>query len=449
MKRVVLFSAAVLFLSGCSVTSQEDAFRSVQGTVNKDVIWIKTPEQAREVDTRIDALLSQPLNEENAVRIALLNNRTLQQTYEEIGIAHADLVQAGLMSNPVLGYSLGRGGGVTTKTLRVELAFLDLLWIPLRRELGGIAFEEAKLRVGDEVLRTVRDTKIAFIEARSFQEVASIQEERLKSHEASAQLSIRQFTAGNLAKRDMLKIQEAYAHARTEAIKARQNAASAREELNKMMGVYASATRYSFANEGWTVVSEPPASSVNLERTAIENRLDVAAAKKRLEYAAKEAGIIENTRLLDNLTLEYEGEKSTGESRFNTLGVKIPLPIFDMGQGRMGMAQARYNQSYHQLYALAVNARSDVRRAHTTLRYTYDIVREYRETIVKLNQDILEQTGLFYNGMLDGIYELLEDQRRLSEAKIAAAEAMAEYQIAAADLVYTVGRSSEEINETK
>lgn len=449
MKSVLFFSGAVLLiLSGCSVTSQEDAFRSVNDSVKKDLVWIKTPEQAREVETRVYALLAQPLNEENAVRIALINNRTLQQTYEEIGIAHAELVQAGLMSNPILGYSLGRGGGMTTKTLTVELAFLDLLWIPLRRELGGIAFEEAKLRVGDEVLRTVRDTKKAFIEARIAQEVAAIQDERLKSNEASAQLAIRQFTAGNLSKRDRLKIQESYAHVRTEAIKAHQNAASAREELNKMIGIYGLATRYTFGKEGWTL-TEPPASSEVLERTAIENRLDVAAAKKRLEYAAKEAGITENTRLLDNLTLEYEREKSTGEANKNTLGVKIPLPIFDMGQARVGMAQVRYNQRYHQLYALAVNVRSDVRRSHAALRYAYDIAREYRETIVGLNQGILEQTGLFYNGMLDGIYELLEDQRRLSEAKIASLEAMAEYQIAAADLAYAVGAASEESNETK
>lgn len=449
MKSVVFFSVGMLLiLSGCSVTSQEDAFRSVNDSVKKDLVWIKTPEQAREVETRVYALLAQPLNEENAVRIALINNRTLQQTYEEIGIAHAELVQAGLMSNPILGYSLGRGGGMTTKTLTVELAFLDLLWIPLRRELGGIAYEEAKLRVGDEVLRTVRDTKKAFIEARIAQEIAAIQDERLKSNEASAQLAIRQFTAGNLSKRDRLKIQEAYAHVRTEAIKAHQNAASAREELNKMIGIYGLATRYTFGKEGWAL-TEPPASSEVLERTAIENRLDIAAAKKRLEYAAKEAGITEHTRLLDNLTLEYEREKSTGEVHKNTLGVKIPLPVFDMGQARLGMAQARYNQRYHQLYALAVNVRSDVRRAHATLRYAYDIAREYRETIVGLNQGILEQTGLFYNGMLDGIYELLEDQRRLSEAKIASLEAMAEYQIAAADLAYTVGAVSEENNETK
>ncbi|MBN2869898.1 MAG: TolC family protein [Campylobacterales bacterium] len=449
MNKLLLFStAALLLLSGCSVTTQEGVFRSVQETVKKDLIWIKTPEEVRAVNENVDALLAKPLSEENAVRIAMINNRFLQQTYEEIGIAHAQLVQAGLMSNPLLGYSLGSGDGITTKTFSIELAFLDLLWIPLRKNLGELALEETKMRVGDEVLRIARETTTAFIKARTSHEIVVLQEELLTSYEASTQLSIRQFAAGNLAKRDMLKIQEAYAHARAEAIKARRSAASAREALNKIMGVYGSATHYSFGKEGWAF-HEPPASSEGLERAAIETRLDVAAAKKRLEYAAKEAGVIENTRLLEELALEYESEKSTGEARFNTLGVKIPLPVFDMGQGRVGMAQARYNQSHHQLYALAVNVRSEVRRSYGELRYAYEIAREYRENILALNRDILEQTGLFYNGMLDGIYELLEDQRRLSEAKIASLEAMAEYQIALADLEYTVGGVSEKNNETK
>ncbi len=37
------------------------------------------------------------------------------------------------------------------------MVFLDLLWIPFRRELGGLALEETKARVGDEVLKMARD----------------------------------------------------------------------------------------------------------------------------------------------------------------------------------------------------------------------------------------------------------------------------------------------------
>lgn len=437
MKHQVLPGAAVaiLMLGGCAVPNQEMAFETVQKQTDRSLVWIKTPRDAQIVAEKVDLLLATPLNGENAVRIALINNRELQRVYEEIGVAHADLVQAGMMSNPVLGYSFGHGGGVNTKTVSLEVALLDLLWIPLKRELGGIALEEAKLRVGDEVLKTVRETSVAFARARASEEISRLHDTLVTSYETSLQLAYRQYTAGNLSKRELLKIEEGYARTRLNALDARRMAAEERETLNTLLGVYGDSTRYRFA-QGSDILEPPPSTSEGLERIAIANRLDIAAAKKRFEYAAREAGIVDATRLLEEISLEYESEKSSGEARFNTLGAKIPLPLFDMGQARSALAAARYNESAHALYALSVSVRSDVRRSSAVVRYRYDAAREYRENIIRIHEEILAQTGLYYNGMLEGIYELLEDQRRLTEAKIASIEALFEYEKAVADLAY-------------
>ena len=108
MKKEVLLSlTALLTLSGCSTISQQDVFNSMNRMSAArgagELKWLKTPQEAQDVDKSVNDLLSQPLSEENAVRITLINNRALQQTYERIGIAQSDLVQAGLMSNPLLG----------------------------------------------------------------------------------------------------------------------------------------------------------------------------------------------------------------------------------------------------------------------------------------------------------------------------------------------------------
>lgn len=441
-KTVSTSLAALFILSGCSTISQKEAFDSLNQLTleqgGKNLQWIKTPQEAANVDESVRALLSEPLTQENALRIMLINNRALQQTYESIGIAQSELVEAGLMRNPLLGYSIGRSNGVTTSTLSVEVAFLDLLWIPLRRELGGLALEETILSVGDSVLRSARDAKKSYIDARLAEEKVALYRSILKSHEASLQLAVRQYTAGNLSKRDMLKIQESYERARIESIKlARQNAA-AREALNKILGLYGGQTHYALSTEPFTPM-EPAVSEPGLEKRAIINRLDMRSAMKSVDYAAKQAGYSENTRLLDEVELSLESEKTTDEKRFNTFGIKLPLPLFDFGQARVSKSQAIYNQSVHRLYESAVNIRSEVREGYAHLRYTYDIARSYDEVIVKTNQQILEETQLFYNGMLDGIYELLEDQRRAGEAKMEALDALGEVQKAQADLEYTIG----------
>jgi outer membrane protein TolC len=434
---------ALILFSGCSTMSQNEAFDSLNQLIGEEgrenLQWIKTPQEAASVEESVKMLLSEPLTQENAVRILLINNRALQQTYETIGIAQSELVEAGLMRNPLLGYSIGRSNGMTTSTLSVEVAFLDLLWIPLRRELGGLALEEAIFTVGDSVLRSARDAKKSYIDARVAEEKMLLYRFILKSHEASLQLAVRQYTAGNLSKRDMLKIQESYERARIESIKLARSHAAAQEALNKLLGLYGEQTHYTLSTDPLTL-REPPISESGLEKRAIEKRLDIRSAMKSVDYAAAQAGYSEKTRLLEEAELSLESEKTTGEKRFNTFGIKLPIPLFDFGQARVSKAQAIYNQNVHRLYETAVNIRSEVREGYAHLRYTHDIARSYDEVIVKSNQQILEETQLFYNGMLDGIYELLEDQRRYGESKMEALDALGEYQKAQADLEYIIGR---------
>lgn len=432
----------LVFLAGCSTISQEEAFDSLKQRTTahegKNLKWIKTPQEAANIDATVRTLLSQPLTEDNALRIMLINNRALQQTYENIGIAQSELVEAGLMRNPLLGYSIGHSNGMTKSTLSVEVAFLDLLWIPLRRELGGLALEESILNVGDSVLRSARDTKKSYIDARLAEEKVLLYRSILKSHEATFQLAIRQNTAGNLSKRSMLKIQDGYERARIELITLERENGAAREALNKCLGLYGEQTYYTLSTEPLKR-TEPAISESGLEKRAIADRLDMHSAIKSVDYAAKQAGYSENTRLLDEVELSLESEKVTDESRLNTFGIKLPIPIFDFGQGRVSKSQAIYNQSVHRLYETAVNIRSEVREGYANFRYAYDIARSYDKVIVKTNQQILEETQLFYNGMLDGIYELLEDQRRAEQAKMEAIDALGAYQKAQADLEYTIG----------
>ncbi|MBV5334264.1 MAG: TolC family protein, partial [Sulfuricurvum sp.] len=207
---------------------------------------------------------------------------------------------------------------------------------------------------------------------------------------------------------------------------------------NKLLGIYGEQTYYTLSKEPLSLGNQPRENGA-LERIALEHRLDFASAQKRVEYAAKEAGYSEKTALLDEVTVELGIEKSTGESRMNSVGVKIPIPIFDMGQARLSRTQSMYNQSVQNFVELAVNIRSEVREAYSTARYNYDIAHEYQDSIEIINHDILEQTQLYYNGMLDGIYELLFDQRRYRDAKIESIKAIGEYQKAQADLIYTFG----------
>src|SRR2546421_10285864 len=92
-------------LSGCASVPPRGGFSDVQQTVSqrigKRVQWNQNSDDDRRAAEAVHQLLAPELTADSAVQIALLNNPRLQATYAELGIAQADLVQAGLLSNPV------------------------------------------------------------------------------------------------------------------------------------------------------------------------------------------------------------------------------------------------------------------------------------------------------------------------------------------------------------
>jgi hypothetical protein len=435
---------------GCSTLSQPQAFEPVQTMTKVNGIervqWIHTSQEATKVTEEVESLLTQPLTQNDAVRIALINNRALQKTYESIGISHSELIQAGLMNNPLLGYSLGRGGGLSVATLGIEIPFLDLLWIPLRKKMGGLALEETQYQVGDEVLKAVREVKKSFIDLSMAQAKVKLFDEQRVSYETALQLATRQYTAGNLSKRDKLRIHDMYARARLELMQLHRESAIARENLNRWMGVYGTQTQYTLAPERLSL-PEKLSEVAPLESWAIEHRLNLKATLKRVEYAATEGGYVHDRRFISDADVLGQIEKTTAQARMNTVGLRIPIPLFDIGAGKMERASSVYHQRLDDLYDTAIMIRSSVREAYATMHYNYDQAHEIQTVILPLNHQILKETQGFYNGMLESIYDLLGDQRRYVQTQSQWLHALGEFQKSQADLEYVMGGESNETHQ--
>src|SRR6202000_1202707 len=97
--RVIAATTALAFLAGCTTFSKDGGFDTVSTTASqrlgKNAVLVKTDEDRNAVAKRTQELLSRPLGMDDAIQIALLNNRGLQASYSELGIAEADLVQVG------------------------------------------------------------------------------------------------------------------------------------------------------------------------------------------------------------------------------------------------------------------------------------------------------------------------------------------------------------------
>ena len=104
--------AAMLLLGGCATFSQDGGIgvvtTAVQERTGAATRIVRTDEDATAVRAFVAERLSAALTPDAAVQIALVNNAGLQARYADLGVAEAELVQAGRLPNPRFSFSHAR-----------------------------------------------------------------------------------------------------------------------------------------------------------------------------------------------------------------------------------------------------------------------------------------------------------------------------------------------------
>src|ERR1700693_2542051 len=142
----------------------QDVQRSVQERSGKTVRWEE--DQAAHEQALQDArhLLRKPLTVDTAVQIALLNNRSLQATFEEIGLSTADLIEAATIPNPRFDLAIrfpDKPPSGTYIDYGAAIDFLSIIMIPLKKRIAKDQLEAAALRVGDATLELISQVTCA------------------------------------------------------------------------------------------------------------------------------------------------------------------------------------------------------------------------------------------------------------------------------------------------
>ncbi len=414
--RAIAAIVMLAFLAGCATLSDDGGFGSVQSAakergLKQDIQWIKTEQEADNARASVRKLLAAPLTADTAVQIALINNRGLQATYAELGIAEADVVQAGRLRNP--GFSFGRF--TRADEVEIERTFLfdilGLLTMPIRTDLEKRRFELTKGRVAMETLQVAADTRRAWFNTVAAQEAAKYMEQVRMAAETSAELARRMAAAGNFSKLDRAREQVFYAETTAQLARVRQQALAERERLTRLMGLWGEDTGFKLPDR-LPDLPKTVRDVADLEATALKQRLDVQGAMLEAENIAASLGLIKATGFVNVIEVGYQRTSETGQERKSGYEIELRLPIFDWGDARNARAEHAYMQAVNRAADIAVKARSEVREAWAAYRTAYDLAKHYRDEIVPLRKRISEENLLRYNGMLISVFELLADARQ-------------------------------------
>lgn len=446
MIRSIVLAGAVALLAGCASTSAKPAFddvaQNVKARSGHAVRWDQGSEEDREAEKAIDDLLKRELTADAAVQVALLGSPHLRAKLEELAIAQADLVQAGLLSNPV--FTIGRTAWEAEHIApnlfaSVEQNFLDIVTMPMKKRVAATELEATKLEVADHVLETAAQVREAFYSAQAAEQVVAMRRLVEEAAKTSAELATRQHEAGNMS--DLALNNELGLSAQTtlDRKRAEGEAAVLREKLNKAMGIWGPRTAWKLGPK----LPELPKEEASLERlesVAVEQRLDVGAARRNLQALSYALSMAKTTRWTGTVSVAVQAGRLRHNKRI-AFGpsVALEIPLFDQRQAQVSKLEAYERQAESELHALAIDVRADVRSSRSRLLTARGVVDDYGKVIVPLRENVVRYSQEQYDAMLLGVYQLIQAKQSEFDAYREYIEALRDYWIARSDLERAIG----------
>ena len=424
-------------LCGCRSTADGNAAGDV-ARVAADVAS-RTNSGAPPCDATVIAqtcrgLLTRPLTDDAAVKLALLNNASVRESYERLGIARADLLQAGLIANPVFTAS----AKLFTRTgpeieLGLAQSFVEIFFLPLRRRVATSDLCAVQAEVTRDLVRLVYDVRRAMVAVRGAEEVVGVRREAHKGLVAARDLMKKLHDAGNVRDADLTVEEAGAARAQLDMDAAQVAVKEAREALAVLLVLCSS-------DGTWSVDPSLPAlpplpDPAQVECRALAASLDLLEIKARLQSALATSSLARRQGLLPHFELGAVAKREAGDGAWG-FGpeVSTAIPIFDQGTAKVLASNALARQRMARHEHLSVEVASAARRFTERARALRDRELYVRETYVPLRTRLVTETLQTFNAMQIGAFDVLDAKEGEADARREQAQTRTAAWLAALDL---------------
>lgn len=379
------------------------------------------------------------LTQEEAVAVALWNNPDFRVQLTDLGFARADLLEAGLLRNPVLSLLFPLGPKQFEATLRFPI---EVLWErPRRVAAANLALVRVASGLEQHGLNLVADVKVAYVELVLARDRATLAEA------AATQLDeIRTITDARLRAGDISELEAR--SATIDAARARQDAERARFDVQLRANTLRTRLGLSLldviitpasASSNSAVCTASPELVVGLLKDAIASRPDVRAAEIAVEAAGARMGWERSRILAVTAVLDANGQGKEGFEMGP--GVDLGLPVFDRNQA--GRTRARLDMQRAGLAYVAAQQRvaSELTEALTQLSQARTTFASWQQAVVApLEEQVRTAERAFAAGDISYLF-VVETTRRLTDGRLRSREVEADIARAVARLERATGRT--------
>ncbi|MFZ6642510.1 TolC family protein [Undibacterium sp. TC4M20W] len=395
------------------------------------------PEQQKNMQEQAASLLAQPLSQDAAVQLALLNSPALQAMLAQHQAAGASAAQSARITNPLFTFERNRQSGELELGRLLSFGLLDLLSLPQRQTMAQHSLAQGQTQLSLDVIDSVSLVRVAWVKAVAAQQSLEYARQVGEAADASAILAERMHKAGNFNNLQASRQLAFKADAVAQLSFARHASLATREELVRLLGLNDEQEKTLNLPERLPDLPAAPLAAESLGPQASKNRLDIQLAKQELDAATARQGLSLVSSFTDielgirrdtNFDAAGHGEIKRG------VEVSLRLPLFDWGDAQRTAMNANTLAASYRLQATVNNAGSHLRVSYSAYRNMYDIARQYRDEILPLRKRISAENQLRYNGMFISVFELLADSREQINSVLAAINAEQQFWLADAAL---------------
>ena len=369
------------------------------------------------------------IDQEEAVSLALSNNPAFQDVLVDLGFSQADLIQAGLLTNPSFSILFPLG----PKQLEFSATFpLEALWLrPRRLAVARLHADRAAETLVQQGLNLIRDVKVAYTDLLLARERARLADEALKVRRRIQDLSESRLRAGDLSELEAGTARVDALRAHEEAQRARYDTQIVEQRLRLLTG--AKDGEFKPKDESLTVATARD----ELERRALAARPDLRAAELGIEVAGKRVGLAKAEIFAISGILDA---KRTDRGIEMGPGMALPIPIFDRNQAGITRAKAEMERASWNYLTVKDRILLEVRDAHTRLAQAQEALADWDQKILPPLEATMQQAERAFELGNVSLLLVYENTRQLLTARVRHAEIEADLRRAHAELERSVGQ---------
>jgi cobalt-zinc-cadmium efflux system outer membrane protein len=376
-----------------------------------------------DMECTIKATIAHGLSRDEAVQTALMNNPALQADFAKLGIAKADLIQAGLYTNPttnnVFRFPTASHGPGTAQTNieSVTTGKLSDLWqVPLRKRIFEDELEIITLRILTGILDIVENTKSAYDACVK----ADLQLENEKIilsfiKELREEIYYRQgFGYSNDLDKYNVDAQVAMVQAAiTEYEKERKRAYL---YLTQLLGITPSSKEIILTDTILDMVIMPLSLS-ELESYALEYRPEMQIARYKIRRY-EDTIRYERSSVWKDVNIGI-GFKQDFDRPFRGWGpaINFEIPLFDTNYAQIAKAEFEFEHAKKKLRYRKIKIQEELRTFLVRVNKEKKEIAYYNTFIIPLYEKAIDYTYTYANTMQLNMLTALESQLTLYKAE--------------------------------